>query len=56
LFHALGGSPLALLMLNGGFLMCCFFVASDFSLFVITPFTQVVCLATYGDVRSLIGK
>jgi ABC-type transport system involved in multi-copper enzyme maturation permease subunit len=55
-FRALGGSLFALLMLNGGFLMCCFFVASDFNLFAITPFIQVISLATYGDVGLLIGK
>jgi len=56
-FHALGGSLFALLMINGGFLMCCFFVASDANfLFAITPFIQVVSLATYGDVGLLIGK
>ncbi len=37
---------IALLMVNGGFLMCCFFVASDFNLFAITPFIQVISLAT----------
>ena len=45
-----------LLMINGGFLMCCFFVASDFNLFAITPFIQVLSLATYGDVALVIGK
>jgi ABC-type transport system involved in multi-copper enzyme maturation permease subunit len=55
-FRALGGSLFALLMLNGGFLMCCFFVASDFNLFAITPFIQVVSLATYSEVESLISK
>ncbi len=55
-FRALGGSLFVLLMLNGGFLMCCFFVASDFQFFAITPFVQAVCLATYSDVGLLIGK
>ena len=43
-------------MLNGGFLTCGFFVASDFNLFAITPFIQLVSLATYGDVGLLIGN
>jgi ABC-type transport system involved in multi-copper enzyme maturation permease subunit len=55
-FRALGGSLFVLLMINGGFLMCCFFVASDFNLFAITPFIQVLSLATYADVGLVVGK
>jgi hypothetical protein len=43
-------------MINGGFLMCCFFVASDFNLFAITPFIQMLSLATYADVGLVVGK
>ena len=51
-----GGTLITLFMINGGFLMCCFFVASDFQLFAITPLIQAVSLATYSDVALLLSN
>jgi hypothetical protein len=55
-FRVLRGSLFKLLMLDGGFLMCHFLVASDFNLFAITPFIQAGSPATYGEFRLLLGE
>jgi ABC-type transport system involved in multi-copper enzyme maturation permease subunit len=51
--YALGGTMLTLLVINGGYLMCCVFVTiSPAVFFAITPWIQGLSLATYGEVEQ----
>jgi ABC-type transport system involved in multi-copper enzyme maturation permease subunit len=54
---ALGGTMLTLLVINGGYLMCCLVVAHNPGIFfAMTPLIQGLTLATYGEVeRQLNG-
>jgi len=51
--YALGGTFLTVLVLNGGYLMCCAFGWFGPTMaFAITPLIQGICLATYGEVET----
>jgi ABC-type transport system involved in multi-copper enzyme maturation permease subunit len=53
--RSLAGTMLALFVINGGYLMCCFPAREFVSVFAVTPLVQGMCLATYREFEWFVG-